>query len=212
MICAEERTALLNEFSHRVQRHFPEQVWRSLFQERTGSAQFGTAMRTVLCVECPESGPLTCEGVVANLSRLARVHGGHVDPSGDRFAFVSFGRPQDALRLAVAAQRLLGRARLRMGIITGRCRLVRGQADGRQILMLLGSERARAAVVAERAAAGTVQISAETYLALDNSFDDELGSCVLMTDYDGDVLREVTLTVPPDRSEDVSTFAGLGLT
>ena len=158
MICTEEKTALVDEFSNHVQRHFPTSVWRSLFVERTGRAQFGSAVRSILCVECPESGVLTREGLMAALSRQAQIHGGHVDPCGDRFAWVSFNDPQQALRLACALQRICARARLRMGVVTGRCRVVHGHADGQDILMLLGKERERAAALTSRAAAGTVQI------------------------------------------------------
>jgi hypothetical protein len=212
MICVEEKTALVNEFSCNVQRHFPDSVWRSLFEERTGRAQFGTATRTLLCVESPEGGPLSHEGLIAALTRLARVHGGRVDPCADEFAFASFSRPEQALRVAVALQRATGRARLRMGLLTGPCRLVRGHADGQEILMLLGSARERVASLAHRAAAGTVQVAPETYEAIDGVISDGLGSCVMMAEFDDDVLREVTLTLPPEITADVSTFAGLGLT
>jgi hypothetical protein len=212
MMCVEEKTALLDEFSHQVRRHFPADVWRSLFQDRTGKAQFGTTTRTLLCVECPESGPLKREGVMAALSRLVQLHGGCVDPCIDGFAFVSASRPEQVLRVALALQRLAGRARLRMGVLTARCNVVRGEAGGQDILMLLGAQRARVQSLAHRASAGTVQMSPETYDAIGGAVSDELGSCVVMAEFDGDVLKEITVTVPPDASSDVSTFAGLGLT
>lgn len=212
MICTDERRALLDEFSQQVRRHFPIGVWRSLFLDRTGTAQFGSATRALLCVECPESGPLTRDGVVAALARLAPAHSGSLDPCADRYAFVSFPTPDGALRFTMALQRRLGRALLRMSLVTGRCRMVRSQADGQDILMVLGRERARATLLADRAATGTVQLSVDTYEALGDTMADELGSCVVTTEFDGDVLREITLTLPPDGSADLSTFAGLGLT
>ena len=65
MMCVQEKTSLLDEFSGQVQRHFPASVWRSLFLDRTGTAQFGTSVRTILCIECPVFGPITRDGVMA---------------------------------------------------------------------------------------------------------------------------------------------------
>ena len=39
-----------------------------------------------------------------------------------------------------------------------------------------------------------------------------MGSCVVMTEFEGDDLIEISLALPPDASADLSTFAGLGLT
>jgi hypothetical protein len=206
-----ERTRLVDEFSHQVRRHFPVAVWKSLFMDRTSQAQFGTAVRTVLCVECPESGPLTRDGVLAALARLVRTHGGRVDPCSDEYAFVSFAGPREALRVATELQRAAARARLRMGMLTARCNLARGQVLDCEILMLLGEQRARAGALADRAAAGTVQMSPETYDALEGMGDD-LGSYLVMAEFENDLLTEISLTIPPDVSADVSTFAGLGLT
>jgi hypothetical protein len=212
MMCAEQKTALIDEFRHNVRRHFPVGVWRSLFRERTGRAQFGTAVRTLLCIECPEDGPLTRQGLLAGVSRLARIHGAHVDPCTETYVHLSSSNPVDGLRLGLALQRLFARARLRMSLMTGPCNLVRGYADGQNILMLLGKQRERAETLTGSAAAGTVRISPETYDLLGGAVSDELGSCVVMAEFDGDKLKEVTLTLPPDASADVSTFAGLGLT
>jgi hypothetical protein len=41
---------------------------------------------------------------------------------------------------------------------------------------------------------------------------DDLGSYLVMAEFENDLLTEISLTIPPDVSADVSTFAGLGLT
>lgn len=212
MVCVEEKSRLVGEFSDRIRRHFPEGVWRSLFTERSGRAQFGSAERTLLCVECPSSGPFTREGMIASLTRLAKRHDGVVDPCADDFAFASFADPEAALRTAVDLQRLAARARLRMGLATGRCRVVRCIAAEHEFLMLLGDERARVEALTERAAPGTVQLAPQAYETLQGTISDGLGSCLVLAQFDADVLTEVSLTLPPDPSADVSTFAGLGLT
>ncbi len=65
MVGTDDKAKLLDEFSERVRRHFPAAVGHSLFVERTGRAEFGSATRTLVCVECPSEGPLTHEGLLA---------------------------------------------------------------------------------------------------------------------------------------------------
>lgn len=212
MVGTEEKTMLLDEFSGMVRRHFPEDVWRSLFDERTGRAEFGSATRTLLCVECPSAGPITREGILAALGRMAPRHDGLLDPCAGDFAFVSFADADSALKMAVAVQRLLPRARLRVGLGIGRCRMALCHADGRDFLMLLGKERARVEALTARAAPGTVQLAPEAYEKLHDAISHDLGSCLVMAEFEGDVLTDVSLTLPPAPGADVSTFAGLGLT
>lgn len=212
MVCAEEKTMLLDEFSDQVRRHFPSSVWRSLFEERTGRAEFGSATRTLLCVEFPTEGPLKREGLLSALSRLAPRHDGLLDPCCGDFGFVSFASQDRALQMAVALQRQMPRARLRLGIGIGRCRMALCSADGRDFMLLLGKERARVEELTRRAAPGTVQLAPEAYEKLQDAISHELGSCLVMAEFDEDVLREVSLTLPPDPAAEVSTFAGLGLT
>jgi hypothetical protein len=212
MAGVDEKSRLLDEFSTQVQRHFPESVWRSLFEERSGKAGFGSAQRTLLCVECPTEGPFSSDNVVASLKRLARRHEGIVDPCADDFAFLSFADPEAALRTAVELQRLVPRARLRMGLGSGRCRMAVCSAGGQDFLILLGRERARIEELTRRAAPGTVQLAPEQYETLQGTITHDLGSCLVMAEFDNEVLTQVSLTLPPDVTAEVSTFAGLGLT
>jgi hypothetical protein len=212
MLGVEEKSLLLDEFSARIQRHLPGSVWRSLFEERSGKAGFGSAQRTLLCVECPFEGPFARDSVVAGLKRLARRHEGIVDPCADDFAFVSFADPEAALRTAVELQRLVPRARLRMGLGSGRCRMAVCSAGGQDFLVLLGSERARIEELTRRAAPGAVQLPPEQYETLEGTIGHDLGSCLVLAEFDNEVLTEVSLTLPPDVTAEVSTFAGLGLT
>jgi hypothetical protein len=212
MAGVDEKSRLLDEFSTQVQRHFPESVWRSLFEERSGKAGFGSAQRTLLCVECLTEGPFSRDNVVASLKRLARRHEGIVDPCADDFAFLSFAEPEAALRTAVELQRLVPRARLRMGLGSGRCRMAVCSAGGQDFLILLGSERARIEELTRRAAPGTVQLAPEQYETLQGTITHDLGSCLVMAEFDNEVLTQVSLTLPPDVTAEVSTFAGLGLT
>lgn len=212
MVGTEEKNSLVDELSRRVREHLPPEVWRSLFEAHSGSAAFGSTQRTLVCVECPDEGPFQRNAVVATLQRLAVRHDGIVDPCVDEFAFVSCRDAAGALRLAVELQRLVPRARLRMGLGGGRCRMALCKAEGREFLILLGAERARVRDLATRAAPGTVQLAPEAYAGVRDMITNDLGSCLVLEAFDHDELTEVSLTLPPDAAADVSTFAGLGLT
>lgn len=211
-VSPEIRSSLVDEVSARVQRAFPRNIWSSLFAERTGSLKFGSVKRTVLCVECPPDGPMTRAGVVAALSRTAPRHRALLDPCADAYAFLSFSDPKEALRMGVALQRMMPGARLRMGIASGLCQMGLCQVGETHFVVLLGWQRAHAEALTARASPGTIQLEPPVYVAVQDCVANELGSCVLMSEYDGAELAEVSLTLPPDRSEALSTFAGLGLT
>lgn len=211
MVGTEEKLQLKDEFAEQVRRHFPDDVWRSLFQDRTGHAQFGTAPRTVLCVGAPDAGALSRATLQTMVQRLARLHQGHVDPCADSFVFVSFARPESALRMALALQRATARAKLRMGLHSGRCHVARARTEVADFLVLLGPERARTEALASRAAGGTVQLSTDAYEALGGQISDDLGSCVLMAEFDGELLTDISLALPPNSTSEHSSFAGLGL-
>jgi hypothetical protein len=211
MVSLEERNRLLDEFSTQLKRHLPE-AWRSLYEERSGTAKFGSGQRTLVCVEAPAEGPFRRDAVLATLRRLARRHDGTLDPCADEFAFLSFGNPEDALRMAVELQRLVPHARLRVGLVSGRSRIAVCQAAGRDFFILLGEERARVEALTRRAAPGTVQLAVEAYEAVRDTIAHGVGSCILLEAFNGDELTEASLTLPPDPTADLSTFAGLGLT
>lgn len=206
------RSLLVDELSARVQRAFPHDTWQKLFVARSGSVKFGGAQRILLCVECPTGGPMTRTGVVAALSRAAKRYHALLDPCADDFAFLSFSDPVEALEMAVALQRLLPGARLRMGISGGRCQLAVCQLEQMHFVVLLGWQRAHAEALTVRASPGTLQLEPQVYPALQAYIAEALGSCVLMTEYSGTELAEISLTLPPDPSAVLSTFAGLGLT
>jgi hypothetical protein len=211
MLDTAEKAMLLDEFSAQLRRHFPASVWESLF-EGTGRAEFGSTTRTLLCVDCPVEGPLTRDRLLVTLNHVAPRHDGLVDPCADAFAFVSFPHPESALQMAVTVQRLVPHARLRMGIGIGRCRMALCSAEGRDFLLLLGEERARVEALTARAAPGTVQLAPEAYEKLHEAISHDLGSCLVMAEFQDDVVTDVSLTLPPNPAAGLSTFAGLGLT
>ena len=212
MLPVEEKTLLLDEFSSHIRQHFAPEVWRSFFEERTAVAQFGSATRTLLCVGIGAADTVTLRVVLAALRRLVAATGGFVHQETQDYAFASFTDAQAALRTGVALQRLLPKARLRLGLSSGRFRMAQFTADGRDLRVLLGKERARVESLTASAAPGTLQMSPHDFEVLQETIADSLGSCLVIAELEEELVKTVTLTLPPDQAAEMSTFAGLGLT
>jgi hypothetical protein len=212
MLAVEEKALLLDEFSSHVRRHFPPEVWRSFFEERTAVAQFGSATRTLLCADIGAADTVTRRAVLASMRRLSAASGGFFHEETQEYAFASFGDAEAALQTGVALQRLLPKARLRLGLSTGRCRMAQCTADGRDMRILLGQERARVQSLTASAAPGTLQMTPQDYDVLQDTIAHGLGSCLVIAELEEELVKTVTLTLPPDQAAEMSTFAGLGLT
>lgn len=210
MTRTEENQQLAEALSQRVAREFVPSVWHSLFVARTEVPRVRTGTWTVVCAEGTQVGQLSQDAVRAALSALASRHDGFVDAGAGSRAFAAFADPGAALRMALKLQRLTLGERVRLGLATGRGGVARFPVQGAIASLLLGPQVARALSLTQRAAAGTVQLCAETYEAL-AGFSPELDSCVVMAEYEQDTLTQVALTLPPARDEALSTFAGLGL-
>lgn len=206
----EEKDQLAEALSQRVSREFVPSVWHSLFVDRSEVPRVRRGTWTVVCAEGTQAGELSQDAVRAALSALAGRHDGFVDAGAGPCALAAFADPGAALRMALKLQRLALRDRLRLGLVTGRGGVARFPVQGATVNLLLGSHVDRARALTQRAAAGTVQLCAETYEAL-AGFSPELDACVVMSEYDQDTLTQVSLTLPPARDEALSTFAGLGL-
>jgi hypothetical protein len=109
-------------------------------------------------------------------------------------------------------QRLLPKARLRMGLSTGRFRMGQCTADGRDVRILLGQERVDVESLTASAAPGTLQMTPHDYDLLQDTIAHDLGSCLVIAELEEELVKTVTLTLPPDQAAEMSTFAGLGLT
>lgn len=212
MFPVEERALLLDEFSGHVRRNFPPEVWRSFFEERTAVARFGSATRTLLCVDIGAADTVTLRAVLAALRRLAAATGGFVHGETQDYAFASFTEADAALRTGVALQRLLPKARLRLGLSSGRFRMAQFTAQGRDLRILLGKERARVESLTASAAPGTLQMTPHDFELLQDTIAHDLGSCLVIAEFEEEIVKTVTLTLPPDQAAEMSTFAGLGLT
>jgi hypothetical protein len=207
---ADETNYLADAFSARVARDFPRQVWQSLFVDRSEAVRLRPGTWSVVCAESTWDGRLSQDQVRSALAGLAANHGGHAD-AGPGPSLAAFADPDAALRAALALQRLTADARLRIGVVTVHAGLAQFRREGATVNLLVGEPQARASLLLHAADPGTVQLCAVTYGAL-AGFNAELDACVVMAEYEGDELTQVTLTLPPPRGEFLSTFAGLGLT
>ena len=100
-----------------------------------------------------------------------------------------------------------------MGIRTAVCDIGIFRSDFLESCTLIGQETRHAAKVAAKAASGSIAISPETYELIRTDVEDELGSCLVMEEFDeDDDLSLICVTPPPIKSEHMlSSFAGLGL-
>ena len=208
----DEKTLLLRELFERIERDLPRAAWRSVYVDQSEQVKVRSADVTVVCFELPAAGTVSREGLLARISAQAAAYDGRVDPCIGQFALVSFSRASAALRMALGLQRLLREGRPRVGIASGRCPVALFHAAGKDYSLLLGSGRTRAEELVLRAAGASVQLCPETFVRLEAAQEQELESCLMLAEYDDEVLTEASLTLPPDHAEHLSTFAGLGLT
>ena len=205
-----ETNYLAEAFSARVARNYSASVWQSLFVARSEMSTMYTRTWSVVCAESPWDGNMSQDQVRCALGRLAAGHDGHLDSAAGGASLAAFADSAAALRVALALQRDTAGARLRIGVVTALAGLAQFCIEGDDVTLLVGTPLDRAPALLHRAVAGTVQLCARTYDALAGS-SAELDACVVMAEYDRDELTQVALTLPPARSEFLSTFAGLGL-
>lgn len=208
----DDKALLVRELFERIERDLPRAAWRTVYVDQSETVRVRGTNVSVVCFELPAPGTVSRDGLLARISAQAIAHDGRVDPCIGQFALVSFSRASAALRMALGLQRLVREGRPRVGIASGRCPVALFQAAGKDYSLLLGSGRTRAEELARRAAGASVQLCPETFRRLEAGQEQELDSCLMLSEYDDDVLTQVSLTLPPDHPEELSTFAGLGLT
>lgn len=159
----------------------------------------------------PDAYPADCahESVVAE---LAKRHRGFPQLGSQLDVALSFEEPAGALRTAVTLQRLAGRVRLRTAITSGVHTAALVFINGERRALLLDDAIARGDRQALTAPPGSIHICAQTYALLHPQMDIELSSALVMTEIEDDEVLSATVTFPPAESEELSTFAGLGLT
>lgn len=207
-----DQSLMIDALSDRVLRNLSTSVWRQLFLEPGDERmRLEQGVGTLLCAELQAPSWSSGAHLLGELSYLAGCHGGYVDPCPASAALVRFDHPAAALDMALQMQQLASDAPFQIGIVSGALTTAAFRLDGGTLRMLAGDEVQRAGEVARLAAAGTIRMDAATYLALQ----DEIAQSrtgVVSTEYEGEEITAVSLTLTPPSNAYLSTFAGLGRT
>lgn len=160
---------------------------------------------TVMCADAPDD-TWTPEDVRVFAQRF-----GGRSQAGDRLAFVlSFQKASSALRAALAWQRLAAAGRPRVALITGSCTVA--TFGGSEALRTIGPMVQGGSDLAFQAVPGTVSLSPATYAIVREQISREARDALVLTETDDDEVVHASIVLAPQPSDELSTFAGLGLT
>jgi hypothetical protein len=148
--------------SQRLAIHLSQEVWQRLFH---GTGQDGITFTqvslAVLFIESPlhEASPCSQDIFFAAMERLAREHSGTVDLFAWGGSLLFFPGPVQAVRTALALQRVASDRSLRMGVHHGECLLARFRSAGVSHATLLGAESTQASALASATDYGSIGLS-----------------------------------------------------
>lgn len=205
----QNRVLRLEELSARMLRHRAAERWGQwLVDADAGGIRLEQGYGTILSARI--ATPALAFGATLHheIASIAACHGGELDPWPTTDVLIFFQEAGSAMQAALDLHRL---GRPSIGLATGMrdIALVGEGLDSTRVA--LGPVVDRASANCDLAPAGTVRMSPETFLVLQ----DELGSvsgCLLTTEFQGDDIEAVSLVRAPAMHEALSTFAGLGLT
>lgn len=142
---------------------------------------------------------------------IARAAGGSSDVLHPGRALLSFARAELALEAARQLQEFHWGRRLHIGLAAGRCNMAQVHVGGRLHTMFVGDTVESAQAMSTMAPAGSIRISPDLTGDLLGQIE-ALVDRVVTTEFDDDGVATVSLALPPQRNDALSTFAGLGLT
>ena len=201
-----DHAALLEALSQRVLRQWHVDAWRQLF---LGPAYAGIRMETQQLTLLATDSPLP------KLDRserelLAQRLGGHPEAAHGADLVLSFQRPTAALRAALVVQRLSPQRKVRTALVSHACTVACFELDGQSQRLVIGAEMERVESAVTQVAPGTIFVSPETYALVEDRLGDHVRDALIATELDDHMVTQASITLAPQRSEWVSTFAGLG--
>ena len=198
--------ALRELLSERLLADFPMSAWRDVFlgagAERVAFLQQSA---TLLCCDSPEP-----EWADADLEALGTRFGGHFEVSGGIPVF-RFPAAHAALDTALLLQRTC-RPQIRVALLTGRITTAHLQLFGQAKALTIGAPIEGVRMLMRKSLPGSIKMCPTSHRILAMGMDRYAKGAMVTTEYHGDEVTSVLLTLPPTRSSEFSTFAGLGLT
>lgn len=202
-----ERSLKLESLSAWLLRHGALDLWRNIFVAATTDAvQFRNERLTLLGADYPVEW--TSSDAVLFAKRF------RAEPQGLEQArlALSFENPRDALRAAVALQRMTQRQRVRSVLLTSEVSVAAVTHDRLTRRVCFALEDWQMDPRHHGAAPGTIQLCADTLDLVRREIVREAPEAIVMTEFTGDSVTAASITLPPRGPHQLSTFAGLGLT
>lgn len=202
---ASEHASLLEVLSERLLSDFTQELWRKVFLGPGYECiRFERETVTFLCTDT-----IDFDWTPQELETLARRYDGRVERCDHRVVLV-FPQARGALEMALLLQRTAS-CSLRMALLTARCTAAVFEVDGRPRRMAIGTEVRQACTCADRAAPGSIHISAESYRCLGPSDEWQPHAALVATERHGNEVTSAAITMASSARAARSTFAGLGL-
>jgi CheY-like chemotaxis protein len=196
--------ARLELLSEKLSRQLTPEAWQALFHgEGAASIAFEEKQLTVLYAETtllPTWGDRDRDSFAAEVDWLATRHEGQLDPYlwGATVAF--FDDPHAAVRMAMDLQRSALELQLRIGVHTGHAVIGTFRSGGTSRRTLIGLETGLAAKVAASAAIGSIVISPESYVLVQNDIQAETQGCLVTEEFHDSDLAQASITPAPARA------------
>ncbi len=206
-------TRRMEELSERMARQLSPEAWQRLFHgEGLPSIRFEEKHLTLLLAETPLLDAWRerdRDSFTAEVEWLVTRHMGEFD----RFVFGAtvayFDNPIACVRAAMDLQRSAAELRMHIGVHSGDAVLAHFRSEGFEHRVVLGPVVEAVAKVAGTAATGSIMISPQTYLLVQNDIQGDVSNCLVTEEFHDCDVAQACIT-PMPAATDMSTFAGLG--
>ena len=199
--------AMLDALSDRLLHHGSVQAWRSVFLGGlSGDVRFDSTQLTLVAADAPMEGFDREEREM-----LAHRLDGALQPSRAAGLLLAFAEAASALNAAMVLQRLSSNRKVRVVLSTVACNVAwfRGE-DGMEQCVALGTGVEETEQALAQVPRGTVFLSGSTCAQI-GELDGQVRDAVVTTEMEEDTITGASITLAPQSSAFMSTFAGLGM-
>jgi hypothetical protein len=196
----------MDTLSQHLLEHKERTLWRKVFLAgEQCQVEFLDGDLYLVCTDAPRH-----RWHASELELFAQRFGGWHEPLGDGDALLAFRDPACALRAALLLQQVGADSSVRAALTTARCSVACIDADGGMRCVVLPPESCQPEEALRRVPPSTLLICSDTYAALEPLLAEEAGDVLVTTEYDPGELPEASITLLPQATSAMSTFAGLG--